>query len=101
MNLRILAEAEGEIDAARRYLNQRVEGLGGRFLEELAETLDAIAARPLSFASLETLPNSPYRRAQLATFRFIVVFEVLNDDIVVVAVAHSSRATGYWLGRRM
>ncbi len=98
--LRILAEAEAEIDSARRYLNERSAGLGGRFLDELAEALDAIGSRPLSFAKLETLPlDQPYRRALLATFRYAVVFEMLESEIIVVAVAHASREPNYWLGR--
>jgi len=100
VNLRILAEAEAEIDSARQYLNQQSIGLGGRFLDELAEVLDAIDSRPLSFAKLETLPaDQPYRRALLTTFRYAVVFEVLEEETVIVAVAHTSREPNYWLGR--
>jgi hypothetical protein len=29
-----------------------------------------------------------------------VVFELLGDEIIVLAVAHASRAPNYWLGRR-
>ena len=99
--LRILADAEAEIDSARQYLNERSPGFGGRFLDELAESFDAIASRPLSFAKLETLPpDQPYRRALLATFRYAVVFEVLESETIVVAVAHASREPNYWLGRQ-
>ena len=100
MILRVLAEAEVEIDAARQYLNTQLPGLGERFLDELTEAIDAIASRPLRFAKLETLPGDhPYRRALLATFRYAVVFEVLDNEIVVVAAAHTSRGPNYWLGR--
>ena len=47
MTLRILAEAEEEIDEARRYLNKQSPGLGGRFLDDLADVLDDVAAEPL------------------------------------------------------
>jgi plasmid stabilization system protein ParE len=98
--LRILAEAEAEVDSARQYLNQRSPELAARFLDEFADALDAIAPRPLSFAKLETLPSDqPYRRALLASFRYAVVFEVLQSEIVVVAVAHASREPNYWFGR--
>ena len=100
MILRVLAEAEAEIDSARRHLNVQSPGLGWRFLDELAEAFDAIVSRPLSFASVETLPlDQPYRRALLPTFPFAVIFEVLEREIVVIAVAHASREPGYWLGR--
>ncbi len=69
----ILAEAEAEIDSARRYLSEQSIGLGNRFLDERSEALDAIASRPESFAKLETLSvDQPYRRALLPTFRYAV-----------------------------
>jgi len=102
LNLRILAAAETEIAEARDYLENQVPGLGGRFLNDLAETLSAaIEEQPLRFTKLETLPeDQPYRRALLAVFRYAVVFEILTDEIVVVAVCHSSREANYWLARR-
>ncbi len=54
----------------------------------------------MSFVKLETLPsNEPYRRALLPTFRFAIVFEVFQEEIVVVAVPHTSREPNYWLPR--
>jgi plasmid stabilization system protein ParE len=100
VNLRILAEAEGEIESARQYLTLQASRLGSRFLDDLDETLDAVAERPESFPKLETLPDdSPYRRALLSIFRYAVVFEILSDEILVVAVAHTSREPNYWLDR--
>lgn len=100
MILRILAEAEAEIDAARRYLNEQSIGLGTRFLDEVSQALNAIAATPLAFGKLETLPDDqPFRRALLPTFRYAVVFEVLDTEIIVVAVPHTSREPNYWLPR--
>jgi plasmid stabilization system protein ParE len=95
-----LAEAENEIEKARQYLNERSPNLGWRFLDELQVQLDAIAAHPQGFPRVETLPNDqPYRRALLATFRYAVIFEIVEDDVVVLAVAHASRRPNYWLGR--
>lgn len=100
MTLCILAEAEAEILAAREFLDTRTYGLGARVLDELSKTLADIVDRPSSFAMIETLPESAYRRALLSTFRYIVVFEIEHDEIIVVAVAHGSRMPNYWLGRR-
>lgn len=101
MKLQILAAAETEIAQARHYLEGKVPGLGGRFLDDLAETLSAIAEQPHRFRKLETLPDDqPYRRALLTVFRYAVVFEILTDEIAVVAVCHASREPNYWLARR-
>jgi toxin ParE1/3/4 len=100
VKVRILTEAVDEIDSAREYLNLQSPELGLRFLDDLDGALQEISRNPESFPKLETLPDDqPYRRVLLRTFRYIVVFEVLADEVVVVAVAHASRKPNYWLDR--
>ncbi len=36
----------------------------------------------------------------LSTFRYALIFELLADEILIVAVAHTSRRPNYWLNRR-
>ena len=101
MKLEILTEAEDEIEDACRFLNRRSPGLGYRFAAVVAECLTDIAANPVRFGKVETLPDeSPYRRALLHAFRYSVVFEMVEDHVLIVAVAHSSREPNYWLNRR-
>jgi plasmid stabilization system protein ParE len=101
VKLSILLEAEAEIQSAFAYLTAQSPALGARYLKELDDALQAVAARPLSFPKLETLPqDEPFRRALLPTFRYAVVFEVLEEEIVVVAAPHTSREPNYWLQRR-
>ncbi len=100
MRLQLLAEAESEIESARCFLEEQSPGLGNRFLSELEGALTKIVERPLTFGKLESLRDSPYRRALLKHFRYTVIFETLPDEIVVVAVAHTSRKQNYWLGRK-
>ncbi len=100
MILRILPEAEAEVEAARRYLNDQSASAGAALLVELERAFDTIVSRPLSFPKLETLPaDQPYRRALLDKLRYAVVFEVLENEILVVAVTHCSREPNYWLQR--
>jgi toxin ParE1/3/4 len=92
----MLAEAEAEIETARQYLTERAPRLGRRFLDDLEQTLDAIAEHPERFSKVETLPDdASYRRALLSIFRYAVVFEMLTEEILVVAVAHTSREPNY------
>ena len=101
MKLRLLAEAEAEIESARRYLNRQARELGTRFLDDLDLTLLDILERPASFSKLETLPDDePYQRALLRIFRYAVIFEIHADEILIVAVVHTSRRPNYWLNRR-
>jgi plasmid stabilization system protein ParE len=89
VNLRILAEAEAEIESARAYLTNQAARLGDRFVADLQETFDAVVERPESFSKLETLPDeAPYRRALLSIFRYAVIFEIMSDQVLVVALTH-------------
>jgi plasmid stabilization system protein ParE len=100
VTLRILDDAEAEIETARQYYNLQAYALGDRFLDDLAQTLNRIAASPNTFPKLETLPDSePYRRALLKIFQYAVIFEIRATEIVVMAVAHTSRKPNYWLKR--
>jgi len=100
LKIRIHVDAEAEIESARRYFNSQAFALGDRFLDDLAQTLERVEAAPESFPKIETLPDTePYLRALLKVFRYAVIFEVLDDEILIVAVAHTSRLPNYWLNR--
>lgn len=59
-----------------------------------------IAARPETFSKVETLPDdAPYRRALLSSFRYTVIFEIVSEEVLIVALAHTSREPNYWLDR--
>jgi toxin ParE1/3/4 len=101
VKLRIVAQAEAEIESARRYLNGQSPLLGERFLDDLAAAFGAIAESPLNCSRVETLGDQhPYRRILLNTFRYVVILEVVADEAVILAVAHTSRRPNYWLRRK-
>ena len=101
MKIRIHVDAEVEIESAWRYFNSQAFALGERFLDDLAQTLEKVEAAPESFPKIETLPDTePYLRALLNVFRYAVIFEVLDEEVLVVAVAHTRRMPNYWLNRR-
>ncbi len=43
--------------------------------------------------------DRPYRRMTLHRFPFLVVFDRDATGILVLAVAHTRRHPGFWLGR--
>ncbi|MFO0870349.1 MAG: type II toxin-antitoxin system RelE/ParE family toxin [Pirellulales bacterium] len=99
MKLRVLSTAEAEAtDAACWYDDQSI-GLGELFLAEYAAALSAIEVDPLRFSLLETEPTGRFRRCILRRFPYAVIFEVLFQEILVLAVAHTSRRPGYWRDR--
>jgi hypothetical protein len=44
--------------------------------------------------------DRPYRRRLLTRFPYVVFYEVVDDAVEVIAVAHAKRRPGYWLHRR-
>jgi toxin ParE1/3/4 len=99
--LRIHNLAKSEIrEAADWYGHQRPD-LDRQFLAEVREALEAIEADFQRFAKLETIgPRTTFRRALLDTFPYFVVFRVLENEVFVYAVAHTSRRPNYWRHRK-
>lgn len=100
MTLRVLSVAELEAAESALWYEGRQPGLGGAFLAMLEETYRRIEERPFQFPVVELdLPRESIRRAAMTKFPFQVIYEVVADEAVVIAVAHNSREPGYWTGR--
>jgi plasmid stabilization system protein ParE len=66
-----------------------------RFEAEVERVLGSIGGNPDLYSSCD----DEHRFAVLRRYPSSVVFRVQAGQIYVVAVAHSSRSAGYWLGR--
>jgi plasmid stabilization system protein ParE len=85
------------IDAIRWYEEQR-SGLGAELFDAITETIELIRAHPEIGAPRATRQQS--RQLRVNRFPYNVVYRIREDDIYVVAVAHTSRRPGYWRDRR-
>jgi hypothetical protein len=66
----------------------------------LKHALHSIAASPTPFPFLESLRrNKRFRRVILKGFPVFLVYEIVDDEVLIVAVAHGARRAGYWRGR--
>jgi len=100
MRLRILADAEGEIREAALWYEDHRPGLGGKFLDSVDDIMERIARNPQQFSRYEGKELSrDFRRARLPDFPYLAVFQIRQNEILVVAVAHTSREPGYWNDR--
>jgi toxin ParE1/3/4 len=100
VSLRIVGEAENELREAMLYYEKRQQGLGARFLGRVLQTLVSIRRDPQRFPLYEGRHLArPFRRARISRFPYVVVFDLRPDEIVVIAVAHTSRKPGYWRNR--
>lgn len=88
-------EAQAEYDAALLWYQARSLRAAARFEVEMERVVDQIADSPARYP----LYDDEHRFALLRRFPFSVVYLPLPLPVYVVAVAHSSRSTGYWQGR--
>lgn len=98
MKVRIHRLAVAEIDHEVDYYELCRVGLGA----ELEDEIDAVLETILQFP--EAAPqwrNRPDRRfAVLDRFPFAVPYQIKREEIVILALAHTSRRPGYWSRRR-
>ena len=100
MRPRVLAAAEDELLAAMLYYEEQKDGLGQDFFERVSETIIAIGQDPRRFPCYEGKRLSrSFRRAPVNRFPYIIVFQLREEETLIVAVAHSSQEPGYWENR--
>jgi plasmid stabilization system protein ParE len=95
ISARFLPSARREFLAAVEYYSGQRPGLGARFIE----AVEHATARALAFPLAGAETTSRTRKVYLRGFPFYVVYEPVNDGIVVVAIAHHARMPGYWQSR--
>jgi len=100
MKLRMLTAASDEMTEAARWYEERVEGLGKRFLSEVRATVAYIRSRPEEPAVVSKYSPWRVRSRRVKRFPYAIIYELREKECVVVAVAHSSRRPGYWRSRR-
>jgi plasmid stabilization system protein ParE len=100
MIARLIPEADAEIDAAARWYQEQVKGLGEQFLDELVDSLHAIEKHPRRYAPYPRAPKDrDVRRCLLRRFPYLIIYEVRHADVLVLAVAHAKRRPNYWRDR--
>ena len=84
-----------EVKASFDWYQEKLDGLGFDFLNELENAFQAIVDFP------ETWPKfqKEFRRYLLSQFPFSVIYVKKIENIYVVAIMHNSRKPNYWLDR--
>ena len=96
MKVKILQEAENELNEAVAYYEEIETGLGVRLKEEIRVAIGWVANHP----DLPRLRPNGYRRVNLKVFRYYIAYFVWADVIWILAVAHAHRRPEYWLRRK-
>lgn len=95
MTVRFLKIAQIELDEAIEYYNSELPGLGDEFLLEVLNAIDRIQEYPEAWQIFTK--NS--RRCLVRRFPYGILYQVLESEILVAAIAHLHRNPDYWLDR--
>jgi toxin ParE1/3/4 len=89
-------EAARELTSTIEYYEEKSEGLGADFLDEIEDTIAQVLAHPDSGFLL----TNQDRRLLLDRFPYEIIYEVSGSMITINAVKYLRRKPGYWKSRK-
>ena len=87
--------AQTEFDDSAAWYDSQQPGLGADFVAEVQAVLDTISNQPDRYP----VAHRDLREAPVARFPYCVYYRVRPNEIVVVAVFHTSRDPSGWQSR--
>ncbi|MDD2809060.1 type II toxin-antitoxin system RelE/ParE family toxin [Rhodoferax sp.] len=94
--MRFHEDALAEFAAQAKYYESKSKGLGEKFINEV----EAATEVAREFAEMGAPFKFSTRRVFPKKFPFAVVYRILAEGIVVIAVAPDARKPGYWRSRK-
>src|ERR1700722_2525364 len=94
-SVELLTDAEADMAEAKEWYGRCHPHLETDLTLCVEETLTRIAHHPLSFARL----SGEFRQAFVPRFPYRIVFRMVADRIIVVAILHTSRHPHTWISR--
>lgn len=92
-------EALAELEAAAEWYEASRIGLGNDLLDAVTIAVSLVCEHPGAGAITEIVGDREVRRKLLGRFPLGLVYYSADDEIRIVAVAHTKRAPGYWRSR--
>lgn len=93
--LRYRPEVVADLDAGRRWYEERSAGLGSEFVVECSEALARIRRNP-EWVSVDTLG---VRSLRIRRFPYVIHYRIEGDLIVVFAIMFGGRDPSAWQER--
>lgn len=93
MSRKLIVTKEAEADILDGYLSceEKQEGLGWRFVDEIELAFDRILPNPFLYQEVET----DIRRAVTHTFPYLVFYTFDKQTVQILAVIHGSQDPAY------
>lgn len=100
MRLRLHPGALAELNEAVSYLEDRRVGFGELLFGEVTRRVAQAARFPHSGAPVAGF-DSEYdvRKFVVKRFRYVIITAVINEERLVIAIAHTSSEPRYWRDR--
>jgi plasmid stabilization system protein ParE len=96
MRISLTSDAEHElIEGALYYAREANAELGQTFLSEFERSIELLLEHP----KFGAVWRGVTRRLPLRRFPYSIVYELRDDEVRVLAVAHQRRRPGFWKGR--
>ena len=88
--------ARDELQVALAWYREKSARTAVRFLQRIDESLRRLIVDPSSYPTI----GRRFRYIRVRKFPFVLAYQVRSaGDIFIVAVAHTSRRSGYWTSR--
>lgn len=90
-----LPGARRDFDESFDWYAARSTRAAQRFVAAVDAALTSLANDPMRF----TGPDGVHRECPVKKFPFRIVYRVVDDGVLIVAVANAKRRLGYWRNR--
>jgi plasmid stabilization system protein ParE len=94
-DLEVLPEAEAEAREAFQWYLERSPLVADAFRAELFDAIDGLATTARDWPEDE----DGFRHYHLKRYPYTVMYEVVDRQVTVLAIAHQRRRPGYWQNR--
>ncbi|NCO65654.1 MAG: type II toxin-antitoxin system RelE/ParE family toxin, partial [Solirubrobacter sp.] len=85
-------DAKKELLEVTDYFEECRFDLGREFAKEVYSTIQRIISFPLAWSGF----SKNTRRCLTNRFPFAVVYQVVDDEIIIIAIMQLNRKPGYW-----
>lgn len=100
VSVRVEPEAAEDLVAAAEWYEARKPGLGRAFVNAVDRAIERIETLPHAGLTVPGVDASlRVRRVFTERFPYSVVFVLVSDVILVIAIAHMKRRPDYWRSR--
>ena len=95
MKVRFLSPAEIEMFEAAAYYEMQVSALSENFLDIIENAINGIVENPETYPEID----KGIRRMVVRRFPFSILYQIFNNEIIVVAIMHHKQKPRYWVDR--